>query len=107
MTHRFAIIAASLIGLAGALPSMAHAEGFGDRFGDSRRDRHDIYADRRDIAQDEARLRYDEWTGNWFAVRRDIEDLRADRRDVAHDARDVHRNFADRRDFGRGGDDER
>ena len=32
MIYRFALVAASLIGLAGALPSMAHAEGFGDRW---------------------------------------------------------------------------
>ena len=103
MIHRFALIAASLIGLAGALPSTAHAEGYGGPWRDAR----DIYADRRDIAQDQARLRYDEWAGNWIAVRHDIEDLREDRRDVAHDARDAHRNFTDRRDFGRGGYDER
>ena len=82
---------------------MALAEGSGDPW----RDGHDVYADRQDIVQDEARLRYDEWTGNWIAVRRDIEELRADHRDVAHDARDLHRDFADRRDFSRGGYDER
>jgi len=103
MARRFAIIAASVIGFACALPSMAKAEGLGN----PGRDRYDIYVDGRDVAQDEARLRHDEWTGNWIAVRRDIEDLRADRRDVAHDSRDLHRDFADRRDFGRAGYDER
>ena len=102
MANRIAIITASLIGLACALPSMANAEDFDESW----REHRDIYADRRDIAQDEARLRYDEWTGNWFAVRRDIEDLRADHRDIARDARELHHDYVDRRDFGRGWYDE-
>jgi hypothetical protein len=68
-------------------------DGYGWRYRDIGRDRHDIGGDWRDVAHDRHELREDIENRNWAAARAERADIYRDLRDIHRDRRDLHRDY--------------